>query len=114
MRVYGRELNQDGTYTWVVITTDENGYNDAVYLTALVQCLKLNLNESPFYADAGIPAQPSVVQQLFPDFCVALIQQRFAPYFASLIISKVDSPTPTYRVNVLTNSGSKRIIDIPA
>lgn len=113
MRTYGRLPNQDGTYRWVIVTTDANGYDDAVWLTTLAQCLKLNLNESPFYADHGIPAQPSVVQQIFPDFYVARTQTQFAAYFASLIVAKLDSPTPTYRVNATTHSGSKVVTDIP-
>lgn len=113
MRTYGRTQNEDGTYQWVEIQTDANGYNDAVWLTTLAQCLALNLNESPFYANLGIPAQPSIVQQIFPDFYVYRIQTFFAPYFASLIVSKEDSPTPTYDVNATTNSGAKLIVSIP-
>lgn len=113
MRTYGRLYAEDGTYQWVQISTDENGYNDAVWLTTLAQCLALNLNESPFYATYGIPAQPSIVQQLFPDFYVYQTQSQFSPYFASLIITKLDSPTPTYRVNATLQSGSKHVIDIP-
>ena len=102
MRVYGR----DSTGKWIVVSTDANGLNDNVYLTALIQCLKLNLNESPFWGNWGIPAQQTIIQQVFPDFYVALMQQRFSQYFASLIISKVQgSVTPTYTINVITNQG---------
>ena len=45
MRCYGRTYNVDGTYTWSEITTDANGYNDAVYVTALAQVLQLQLGE---------------------------------------------------------------------
>lgn len=100
MRVYGRVNGK-----WVVVQTDANGQNDYVYLTALIQCLKLNWNESPFWSNRGIPAQQSVVQQIFPDFYVALIQQQYAPYFASLQISKVNSTTPTYDISIITNQG---------
>lgn len=113
MRTYGRVYNEDGTYQWVEVSTDANGFNDAVWLTTLVQCLKLNLNESPFWANYGIPAQPSIVQQIFPDFYVYLMQTRFAGYFANLIISKLDSPTPTYRVNATLQSGAKAVVDVP-
>lgn len=105
MRVYGRQYAEDGTYTWVVVQTDSTGSNAGVFLTALVQCLKLNLNESPFYANAGIPAQPSIVQQLFPDFYVSLTQQRYAPYFANLIVSKLPTSTPTYDINATLPNG---------
>ena len=107
MRTYGRIQNIDGSRTWVTVSTDAQGYNDQVYLTTLCQALLLNLNESPFYADYGIPAYPSVVTQVFPDFYVVRTQQRFAQYFASLIVSRERSPMPVYRVNVTTNQGFK-------
>lgn len=94
-------------YIWVAVETDANGNNDNVYITALLQCLLLNLNESPFYGDWGIPAHPSVIQQVFPDYYVSLIQQRFAPYFASLLITKLPSATPTYRVLITTHTGTQ-------
>lgn len=107
MRTYGRLYNQDGTYSWAVVQTDANGFNDNVYLTTLVQTLKLNLGESPFYANYGIPAQQSVIQQVFPDFYAALAQQQFAPYFASLIIQRVNgSVPPVYNVAATCHSGA--------
>ena len=42
MRTYG----QDESGKWVTIATDANGFNDAVYLTTLVQNLKLAPQES--------------------------------------------------------------------
>jgi len=100
-----------GGYVWEEVTTDANGYNDEVYLTSLCQVLLLNLNESPFYATFGIPAEQSVLQQTFPDYYVALTQQYFAPYFASLRVSRsstlVDGVAqPTYDINVITNQGA--------
>jgi hypothetical protein len=44
MRTWGRVA---GSTTWQEITTDSNGLNDAVMVTTLCQCLKLNINESP-------------------------------------------------------------------
>ncbi len=135
MRTYGRIPNNawtfdsaitfdssdtiDGTVPgkagmWVEVETDENGNNDLVYVTALIQVLKLNLNESPFYASFGIPAQPSVVQQVFPDYYVSLTQQYFSQFFASLLISKqADSATPTYQVYVTTHQGTKINLSVP-
>lgn len=115
MRTYGRIYQRDaagkimpGTKgTWVVVETDPSGDDSMVWLTTLCQNLQLNLNESPFDAKCGIPQQPSVIQQFFPDFWMWQIQQQFSPYFASIIIAKEDSPTPTYRVNVMTNQGVK-------
>jgi hypothetical protein len=106
MRTYGRIKNEDGSQTWVEVDTDANGYNDAVYLTTLCQCLLLIRGESPFYSNFGIPSEQAILQQLFPDYYVMLTQQQFAQYFSSLIISKVASPEPQYNVNVITHQGS--------
>jgi hypothetical protein len=118
MRTYGR--TQDvltGAKKWWVVTTDANGFNDGVYLTTLAQVCKLNLGESPFFANYGIPAHPSVVMQIYPDFDMVRTQQQFARFFASLIIipapvsqESADSddgrPYPAYNISVLTNYGS--------
>jgi hypothetical protein len=114
MRVYGR--TQDvltGKKTWRTVTTDINGFNDSVYLTALAQVCKLNLGESPFFGTYGIPAHASVVMQVFPDYYMTRIQQQYAPYFGSLILSPIpDSedddgrPLPAYNINVMTNYGA--------
>src|SRR6516164_7437626 len=105
MRTWGRDANGK----WIEVVTDPNGYDDAVWITTLAQNLKLQPNESPFFADHGILAQQSVIQQVFPGFYVARTQQQFSPYFASLNVAQLDDPTPTYNVNVLTNQGSSLI-----
>lgn len=112
MRVYGRIPNpayRNGMQ-WVVVETDENGFNDEVYLTAMCQMILLNYGESPFYANRGIPAQQAVLQQVAPDLAVAAIQQYFAPFFASVRISRGETPVdgvpqPTYFISVTTNQG---------
>lgn len=105
MRTWGR-ING----VWVAVTTDANGNNDAVYLTTLIQVLKLSPGESPFYANYGIPGQAAVLQQLFPDFYTNLTQQQFSPYFASIAITreKATAPnqSPTYKVQIVTNTGA--------
>lgn len=112
MRVWGRLYDNNGNYTWQKVTTDNNGFNDNVYLTAFCQVLQLQTGESPFYADYGIPAHGSIMQQVFPDYNVYLMQQRYASYFAMLKVQKVDavnrfgSPTPVYDVSVITQYGS--------
>ena len=122
MRTYGRPVDpitgQRGP--WVEVTTDVNGYNDAVYLTTLIQVLKLNLGESPFYGNFGIPAESSVVSQVAPDYYVNYTQQQFARFFASLIVFKRNafnsdgSYVPTYSVNVVTQLGSVISVQVPA
>jgi len=123
MRTYGRTQDVlSGRKTWWVVTTDHNGYNDSVYLTDLAQVCKLNLGESPFFADWGIPAHPSVLTQIFPNYYMAVIQQRFSPRFASCILTPLPveqgsadsfatgqggAPAPRYYINVLTNFGAR-------
>jgi hypothetical protein len=110
VRTYGRP---DGV-TWVEVQTDANGFNDLVYATALCQVVRLNLNESPFFATFGIPAHQSIVQQVFPDYYLALTQQIFAPLFASLILSKqANTPTPTYKFNIITHQGVTLNVSVP-
>ena len=116
MRVYGRTTDVNGNKTWVEVETDANGLNDYVYITALAQELQLNLGESPFWGDRGIPAHPSVVQQVAPDYYTMLVQKRYAPFFTSLVISKIpESPgvDPTYRVNVTTQYGVSAELHVP-
>jgi hypothetical protein len=108
MRTYGRVGQVNGLGgTWVVVSTDADGFNDQVYFTTLIQCLKLNLGESPIYSNYGIPARQSVVTQVFPDFNASLTQTQFAPYFASLVITRVQgSFPPVYNVSAVGHSGA--------
>jgi hypothetical protein len=115
MRVWGRiydKLNPD-IWTWQIVETDVNGFDDLPMVTALVQVLKLSLGESPFYGDYGIPGHQSVITQIYPDYYVALTQQRYAPAFASLIINRrpsevktlKDEPRAVYDVRLVTHQG---------
>lgn len=109
MRTYGRVLsdpnNPASPLRWVKVETSADGANDFVWATTLIQCLKLERGESPFYANFGIPAQQSVVQQVFPDFYVSQTQAQFSGYFASLIVAKIQDRNPKYKINILTNAG---------
>lgn len=106
MRTWGRITNELGQSTWVPVVTDANGNNDAVFITTLIQCLKLSLGESPMYANFGIPAQRSVMTQIFPDFYTYQTQSQFAQYFVSLTVRKLQSATPTYNITAVTHSGA--------
>jgi hypothetical protein len=112
MRTYGRITNPDGSKKWVEVTTDANGFNDWVYLTTFCQVLKLNLGESPFYADWGIPAKQTIIQQVQPDFYISRTQARFAQYFANIAIAKVSNNPPTYQVAVTTHQGVKASVTV--
>lgn len=114
MRVYARSRNADGTKTWVVVQTAPNGDNSMVMLVVLCQVLLLNLNESPFWANYGIPARQAVQQQVSPDYYLARVQQQFAQYFASLIIVRQPGPVPAYGINVITLQGSVLNFSLPA
>lgn len=107
MRTYFRKFNEDGTNEWLVISTAANGDDSMVYLVTLIQCILLNLNESPFFANYGIPAQQSVLTQVLPDFYMLQLQTLFAPYFASIIVSRLPGPIPTYNVAVTTFQGAQ-------
>lgn len=113
MRNYWRVQNSAGELVWAEANTDVNGYNDFVYFTNLLQVLQLGLGESPFYSSTGIPAQQSILQQVWPDFYVAVVQQQFAPYFVSLLISKVqNAPRPTYNIYILAHSGASLSVNL--
>lgn len=116
MRTWGRSPTNSGP-NWVEVTTDAAGFNDAVYLTTLCQVLLLNLGESPFYGNYGIPAQQSVLTQIYPDYYVAMTQRQFAQYFASLSISKgairPNSVELIYNVAVTTQQGYSLARNVP-
>lgn len=124
MRTYGRAEVTDPvtgfkSMRWVEVSTTPSGLNDYIYLTTLIQVLKLQLGESPFYANFGIPVKASLVQQIAPDFYLMRTQQQFSSQFANLAISRVPAlagyarDTPTYNVAVTTNNGVKLSETIP-
>jgi hypothetical protein len=93
-------------YVWVEVTTDANGFNDAVWLTTLAQVLQLGLGESPMFGNYGIPAQQSVFTQIFPDYYVTLMQQKFSIYFLALLLAKLPGTDPRYMLSATTNPGA--------
>ena len=115
LRTYGRVSDPaNGARWWVRVDPDTLGYPDSVWATALIQCCKLNWGESPFFADWGIPAHPAILRQAPPDYYMALMQQRFSPYFLSLVITRQpndvqtsqDPLTPVYRIDMQFHSGA--------
>ncbi|THD45242.1 hypothetical protein ERD95_17560 [Enterobacteriaceae bacterium ML5] len=106
MRTWGRVTDGNGNKKWVAVESDANGDFSYGWLTTLIQTLKLGLGESPFYAQYGIPAQQSIVTQVYPDYYVNILQQQFAGYFSSLTISKVDGAVnPTYDIQAIFLNG---------
>lgn len=109
----GQDANN---YVWIEVDTDENGNSDAVWLTTLIQVLKLNYGESPIYGNYGIPAVSSVLNQVMPDYYATLVQQQFAQYFVTLQLARqalTDSPLPTYDVSITANPGSVLMNPVP-
>jgi len=90
----------------VTVEADINDNPDSVYLTALIQTLKLNWGESPFFGDWGIPAHQAIVQQIFPDYYVLLTQKRYAPFFMTLGVVKRPTDTPMYDISIQFKSGA--------
>ena len=113
MRIWGRVYDELDNATWTAVETAPDGSNDYVYVTNLIQVLKLSRNESPFFSNYGIPGQVSVMTQSFPDFYMLETQRQFAKFFASLIVAKLPAPTPRYNVSVTTNAGVQMNAQIP-
>lgn len=110
MRTWGRiNGGVDGVGgTWVKVETDAGGFNDQVYYTTLCQVLKLGLNESPFFANYGIPAQQSVATQVFPDWYAMQTQTQFSAYFASLVITRIPGTNPPrYTGAIMGHAGAE-------
>lgn len=102
-------------YVWKEVTTDENGFNDAVWLTTLSQVLVLNPGESPMFGNYGVASQQAVANGIPPDADVMLMQQAFSPYFLSLLISR-DTDTdgnPVYAVKSIANPGAILMSPVP-
>ncbi len=109
----GVNLDFGTGYEWVLVETDANGQNDAVWLTTLAQVLQLGLNESPVFGNYGIPAQQSVVTQVLPDYYVTLTQQLFSVYFLSLLVTKLSAREPSYAVKATANPGAILMSPVP-
>jgi hypothetical protein len=78
-----------------------------VQLATLVQTLRLQQGESPFYGNYGIPAQQSVLSQMAPDAAVSRTQAQYSQYFASLTVARVPSASaPTYNITAIFQNGT--------
>lgn len=106
-RVWGRVHNANGTRTWNAYETSDSGSDDMPNFIWLQNVLLLQLNESPFYSDWGVPVHKTLATQIFPDYYMSLTQQRFAQYFASCIITRVATDQPEYQVSIVTKTGIK-------
>ena len=107
IRTYGRSYAEDGTYTWVEVSTDANGFDDAVWLTTMAQVLQLHLGESPFFANFGIPQYRTLVTQIWPDYYVTQTQIQFLPYFVALSVKNNGGPAPNYTITAIMHNGAQ-------
>ena len=98
MRTYGKNANGQ----WVEVL--ETSY---IWLATLAQTLRLNENESPFYANYGIPAHDSIMTQIAPTIAINRTQSQYAPYFANLSVTKNELATqPTYNISAVFQDGT--------
>ena len=108
-RVWGRVHSKPGattdTRTWQAFETDDTGSDDLPNFIWLQNALLLRIDESPFYSDWGIPVQQTLISQVFPDYYTSIMQRRFSQYFASCIISRQSTTTPSYGVSIVTLTG---------
>lgn len=103
MRIWTRQHQPDGTRRWVAVDRNQ------ATIAWLQNALLLQLGESPFWADWGIPVNKTLVSRIWPDYYMTLTQERFADYFASLTITQDPNPAddnPTYRITALFPDGT--------
>lgn len=112
IRLSGTSYYVDTTLTmvdglvWVEVVSDSINGDTYPQLTTLIQNLKLSPGESPFYAANGIPAQQSIITQIYPDFYVQQIQKQFSSQFATLGLSRRPTVEPIYDINIITKQGT--------
>lgn len=113
MRIHGRKKNADGTLSWVTIDTEKGGDQDSVYVLWLIQVLKMNTLESPFWPDWGVPMWQALQNTYYPDSSLAKIQSDFSQYFAYLSITRVPSASDiAYSISLITKSGSQATFQV--
>lgn len=103
MGIWTRQYQPDGTRRWVSVRD-----NQAI-IAWLQNALLLQLGESPFWADWGLPVTQMLVTQVWPDYYVHMTKQRFEDYFTSLRITRdtaQDSAEPSYTISALFADGS--------
>lgn len=103
MRVWTRQHQPDGTQQWKSVD------NKQASIAWLQNALLLQLGESHFWADWGLPVTQNIVTQIWPDYYVNLTQNRFSDYFASLRITHDSTSTednPVYQVAAIFPDGT--------
>lgn len=103
MRVWTRVMGSDGKRTWQPVDNDQGN------IAWLQNSLLLQLGESPFWADWGIPVQQTLVSRVWPDYYLNMTQQRFRDVFPTLQITRRDGGNgadPVYDISIILNDGT--------
>jgi hypothetical protein len=66
--------------------------------------LQLRVGESPFFADAGIPAEDSIITQQEPDYFVNQVKARYQSKFNRFDISKISGNPLVYNIALTTKN----------
>lgn len=104
MRIYHKIKDENTNRTkWIIITDP-----DEIYVFWLIEVLRLILGESPFSADWGIPATETIATNIYPDYYVSIVKEKFAPYFQYLSIERLDHNVDravVYKVEIIKLNG---------
>ncbi len=112
MRIYGRQQNLDGSKTWITLDTASGSALDEIYVLWLIQTLKLNTLESPYFPGSGVPIWQAMQNTFYPDSSLAAIQASFSQYFSYLSITRLTNPDPYYNIIVVTKNGVSGTIKV--
>jgi len=95
-RVYDVAQNGD-----IVTVTDPS----LIWVTIVKHELQLRVGESPFFADAGIPAEDSIITQQEPDYHVNNVKRRYEAKFRRFDIVKRSIVPLIYDIALTTRNG---------
>ena len=115
MRVYGRTIDNTrpnaNFYKWQVVQDDD----DNIRLTHLIQVLQMDIQESPFYSNWGMPVANALITGVLSDVAINNTINQFAQYFAALQITRGISNDPKeiyYQVDVVLKNGKNVTLDV--
>lgn len=103
MRVWTRVMGSDGKRTWQPVDNDQGN------IAWLQNALLLQLGESPFWTDWGLPVSKTLVSQIWPDYYLNMTQQRFRDVFPTLQVTRqrVDGQSdPVYSIRAILSDGT--------
>ncbi|QCE32947.1 hypothetical protein FAI41_04685 [Acetobacteraceae bacterium] len=94
-RIWARtgKPDQNGKRQWISVS------NNTAILTWLQQAVLLQLGESPFWVDWGLPVIGALTQGIYPDLYIQKTKERFQPYFLNININRTVPDTPEDQIN---------------